>query len=105
MTAPSRWPTPWRETRGRGRRAPDGRYAGPVPLMAAIVRDQESLPEAACRGRAPWFDADQLDGEDQAAHAHRLQAAASVCARCPEVSRCPAPVRPSADKAELTRRG
>lgn len=90
MTAPvrSKWPSPWREP---GRVKP-GRYDGPVALMVSILRDRETLPGALCRGQAPAFDADQLDGEDQAAHADRLTAARSACQRCPELLRCPAPL-------------
>ena len=87
MTA-SRWPTPYREERSGGRRE-----AGALPLLVAILGGRESLPDALCRDRAPEFDRDQLDGEDQATHADRLTAAVSVCQRCPEWSRCPAPIQ------------
>jgi len=82
-----RWPSRWqRPGRGTPETSPE------VALLAALLRDRPSLPGALCRGQAPRFDADQLDGETEDRHAVRLTAARSVCQRCPERLACPAPL-------------
>lgn len=68
------------------------REGGTVALLAAMLRGRPSLPGALCRGQAPAFDRDRLDGEEEDAYRARLTASRSACAHCPERSGCPRPV-------------
>jgi hypothetical protein len=51
-----------------------------IDLLARIMRPTVSLPGAACRGKAPMFDAD--------ATPEQREQAAQVCAGCPVAKRC-----------------
>lgn len=75
------------------RRAGRGAPADPTTdLLVVILTDHQSLPDALCRGQAPRFDRDALDGETEAQHAQRLTEARDVCGRCPERQRCTVPI-------------
>ncbi|MGH3939115.1 MAG: hypothetical protein ACRDTG_10870 [Pseudonocardiaceae bacterium] len=56
-------------------------------LLAAILTGIPSLPEAACRRRAPLFD-DQHPGETTEQQQQRLNTARTVCQDCPAQAGC-----------------
>jgi len=62
---------------------PDGATA----LLAAILTGTPSLPQAACRQRAPLFD-DRHDGESVEQQRQRLDAARGVCQGCRAQAAC-----------------
>jgi hypothetical protein len=68
----SEWPSLWPQPRGRTRRL------GTVDLLAEIVADTPRLPDAACAGHAPMFDADNGS----------TPRALALCASCPALARC-----------------
>lgn len=62
-------------------------------LLLEVLFDHVDTPRALCAGQAPNFDRDQLPGEEETEFGERLRWAAGVCRFCPELTRCPAPVR------------
>lgn len=56
-------------------------------LLAAILTGTPSLPEAACRQRAPLFD-DRHDGESAERQRQRLDAARDLCQGCQAQTAC-----------------
>jgi hypothetical protein len=68
------------------------RDGGEIALLGLILRHRPSLPGALCRGQAPRFDRDALDGETEAERVDRLDAAKALCNRCPERAECQEPV-------------
>ncbi|MGW6034706.1 WhiB family transcriptional regulator [Gordonia terrae] len=63
------------------------REAGPIALLAEILRGTDSLTGAACIGSPELFDPrDPREDSDAAEYRHR--AAAQLCARCPVFDAC-----------------
>lgn len=60
---------------------------GTTRLLSRILWELPSLPLAACRERPGLFD-DRLPGETPEQRAERLEAAVTVCRRCPELTVC-----------------
>ncbi len=61
------------------------------PTITALVADlaDPRLSGAACRGLAPWFDA-EVPGETETGRADRWAAAVRICRRCPAAADCAA---------------
>lgn len=56
-------------------------------IVSPTITADPRLAGAACRGLAPWFDAD-VPGESETGRADRQAAAARVCRRCPVRADC-----------------
>lgn len=60
---------------------------GTVRLLSVILAGTPSLPDAVCRARPGLFD-DRHERETREQRRERLDAAAAVCWRCPELAVC-----------------
>lgn len=60
---------------------------GVEALLATVLTGAPTLPEAACRGMAPMFDA-ELPGETVDERESRLGLAVRTCRSCPELGAC-----------------
>lgn len=58
----------------------------PVPIVST-VRSAPELPDAACAGRDPLFDA-EIHNETADDRKYRLARATAICGQCPATSAC-----------------
>lgn len=74
---------------------------GTVPLLIAILTDRPNLPNAACRGLHPLFDAARLPEPGTNITIARL-AAERLCRHCPHTTRCPDSLTTRPDRIPTT---